>query len=210
MCWNAQTSFITLIIGTIFNIILWFYTNNSYIKLIALAWQFALFMQLFEGLSWISKNTKNEKLSKISTVSAFFANILQPVVLCIGILYLSKNYKVKLLCLSALLAYVGYIIYNKDELKFDKPLYFNTDKCRHLDLYWWDEISSGMYLYNLLFIICILCLIPKSIAFTQLFYYCISFVISYSLYYCSSASVWCWLGAFAPIYTLLTLQFIKI
>ena len=61
MCWNKEISFLTFFIGTLFNILLWNYTTNGYVRIIALLWQFVLFMQIFEGLSWISKETNNNK-----------------------------------------------------------------------------------------------------------------------------------------------------
>ena len=93
MCWNKEVSFLSLTIGTIFNILLMLKFNQKSVRAIALIFQFVLFMQLFEGLSWISKETNNIQLSRFSTIMAFVFNVLQPIVA--GLLCILVNKKVK-------------------------------------------------------------------------------------------------------------------
>ena len=58
MCWNKEISFITLAVGTLFNIILWFSTTNWNVRIVAILWQYVLLMQLFVGR--FERNACNE------------------------------------------------------------------------------------------------------------------------------------------------------
>jgi hypothetical protein len=211
MCWNKETSFITLLIGTLFNIILVLCYPKKEIIAIALLWEFVLLMQLFEGLSWISKETKDKNLSDFSTKSAFFSNILQPVVVCIAALVLTKNIKLRIFLLTLIISYITYCVIKFKNFNFDKPLYYDTDNCKHLRLYWWDfDNSNKLFIfYMILLILGFLSFPTKSLAVLTILYIVATLLLSRNLYPCSTGSLWCWFAAFAPIYTIICLKVIN-
>lgn len=212
MCWNKETSFITLIVGTLFNIILILAYPTKEVKIIAFMWQFVLLMQLFEGLSWISKENEYKKLSDFSTKSAFFSNILQPVAVCIGALMLAKTIGLKVILSILIVSYIIYCIIIFKNFNFTKPLYYNSEKCKHLSLYWWNDEKYKKTLFTFYLILVIfgyLSLPTKSLGILLILYIISTLLLSKNLYPCSTGSLWCWFAAFAPIYTLICLKIIN-
>lgn len=212
MCWNKETSFITLIIGTLFNIILVLSYPTKEVRIIAFLWQFVLFMQLFEGLSWVSKENDNKNLSDFSTKSAFFSNILQPVAVCIGALIIAKSIGLRVLLSILIVSYITYCIIIFKNINLTKPLYYNSEKCKHLTLYWWDDKNYKNILimfYLTLVIIGYLCFPTKSLGVLLILYIISTLLLSRNLYPCSTGSLWCWFAAFAPVYTLVCLKIIN-
>ena len=116
MCWNKEISFLTLFIGTVFNVFLWNYTDNSSVRTITFLWQFVLFMQLFEGLSWISKETNNHSLSVFSTYGAFIFNMLQPIMVALCCIFLTTSNVIKYILISLVGIYLLMILFQYKSL----------------------------------------------------------------------------------------------
>ena len=176
MCWNKEISFLTFFIGTLFNILLWNYTTNGYVRIIALLWQFVLFMQIFEGLSWISKETNNKSLSIFSTYGAFIFNILQPIIFGICCIYMTTSIVTKYILIILMGIYLLMILFQYKTLQLDKDLYKDADTCHHLVLYWWDKINI-FPIYILLLIIGCLSIEPLWLGISQLGYIFITLII---------------------------------
>jgi hypothetical protein len=206
MCWNKEISFLTFFIGTLFNILLWNYTTNGYVRIIALLWQFVLFMQIFEGLSWISKETNNKSLSIFSTYGAFIFNILQPIIFGICCIYMTTSIVTKYILIILMGIYLLMILFQYKTLQLDKDLYKDADTCHHLVLYWWDKINI-FPIYILLLIIGCLSIEPLWLGISQLGYIFITLIISTIVYPCSYGSIWCWFAAFAPLFTYILIRF---
>jgi hypothetical protein len=115
MCWNKEVSFGTFILGTIFNIIAIICIPNPTIISISIMWEFAILMQLFDGLIWIDQ--KCGKLNKFATRAAFTANILQPVILFMGFIIISpSNTTMKLVAAILITGYLSYILFKVSEM----------------------------------------------------------------------------------------------
>jgi len=204
MCWNKNISFLTLLIGTVFTILLWTTYTDPYVRVIACIWQFVLCMQLFEGLSWISKEEHNTGLSEFSTKGAFIFNILQPIVVALLCILVSDSSLVKYTLSALLVIYLTFVLSSPQSL--DAPLYEN-DTCRHLQLYWWSHFSSWVFIfYMIILIVSCLSLKPLRLGIVQLSYIIITLILSSWLYPCTYGSIWCWFAAFAPLGTFLYLK----
>jgi len=66
MCWSEEVSWSMFIGGTILNIITSTYAKNPTVTATCLIWQFVLFMQLFDALSWRSLSKRDYKKENTS------------------------------------------------------------------------------------------------------------------------------------------------
>lgn len=66
MCWSEEVSWSMFIGGTILNIITSTYAKNPTVTATCLIWQFVLFMQLFDALSWRSLSKRDSKKENTS------------------------------------------------------------------------------------------------------------------------------------------------
>jgi hypothetical protein len=210
MCFDARTSFITFIIGTIFSLILYKSSNNKYVKVISIAWFFVVFMQFFEGLSWLSKDNNNIELSNFSTYFACIVNFIQPIILLIGLIYITDNKNGRNSLLALLIIYIIILFYRLQTLSLDKPLYHQVESCGHLDYYWWGNFRIGSYTYFIAFIVGLLYIKPIKLGIIIILYLLLSYMISLKIYPCGKSSIWCWSTAFGPIFTLFLIKSMKL
>lgn len=207
MCWNKYVSFITFCIGTLFTILLWVSYPHKSVRVIACVWQFVLFMQLFEGLSWISKETNNERLSEFSTKGAFLFNVLQPVIVSLLCIMISESIPLRITLSILIFVYVIVLLYSVLSTSFSASLYEHSDTCQHLQLYWWGQFSPWVItLYTILIVVSCLSFTPLRIGLFQLGYILLTFLLSSWFYACTYGSIWCWFAAFAPFFTFLYLK----
>jgi hypothetical protein len=207
MCWNKYVSFITLIIGTVFTILLWVSYPQKTVRVIACVWQFVLFMQLFEGLSWVSKETNDERLSSISTIGAFVFNVLQPVIVSLLCIMISESTPLRILLSILICIYTIVLLYSVSSTSFSSSLYEQSDTCHHLQLYWWGKFSPWVFVfYNILIVVSCLSFTPLRLGLFQLGYIFLTFFLSSWFYACTYGSIWCWFAAFAPLCTFIYLQ----
>ena len=134
MCFNEKVSFATLGIGTILNAIIITYFRSRLATSAALIWQFVLFMQLFEGITWIGMKKNKLKLQEIGMKGAYVSNVLQPVVAFLVIALLTKQPSWYIAIITSLvLAYLSYLLFVKNvNLKINKE-----KNCKHLVYQWW-------------------------------------------------------------------------
>jgi len=196
-------SFLTLALGTAFNVLLWRSNTNATVRALACMWQFVLFMQVFEGLSWISKETQNSQLSDFSTRCAFVFNVLQPVfaaLLCLGI---SSSLTVKYMLITLTVMYLTVLLYSVSSTSFLSPLFGNySATCNHLQLYWWEQFSGLVFIFYMILLSCAcFSFTPTSLGVVQWTYIIVTFILSHWLYPCTYGSIWCWFAAFAPVFT---------
>jgi hypothetical protein len=208
MCWNKEVSILTLLIGTGFNYLLLKNFPTKDVLICVSIWQYILFMQLFEALSWISHEMKNSFLNSIATYGAFLLNVSQPVfiaTLASTIASPPTKWILGILCLI----YTGIIVKNSVGKKFHS-LY--TKSCNHLQLYWWKDWfnptkhSIAFPLYAIILLLSFLCLKSKGLALFQIIYIAVTFTLSVVLYHCSYGGIWCWFSAFGPLATFLYLK----
>ena len=202
MCWSKEVSFFTLAIGTAFNILLWTSTTHPSVRALAGIWQFVLFMQVFEGLSWVSKETKSTELSNFSTKCAFVFNVLQPVVAALLCLSITESPHMKVALVGLSVVYLVVLLYSVSSTSFNDPLFANSATCRHLQLYWWGQFSFWVFVFYMLLLACACySIVPLHLGGVQFAYIAVTLVLSGWLYPCTYGSIWCWFAAFAPLFT---------
>lgn len=204
MCFDAKTSALSFIIGTLFNIIgLLYYRNKKYIA-IALVWQYVLLMQIADFIAW--KNpTCGTAQNKFALSLAYVANITQPLVLYLSLLYISDvDSNANLAAGLLLFAYMVQISLNSistfgnDTNKCLKP----SEGCNHLNYYWWKGNGSGSIYFLTIVSLVILMLKPLSFALLEVGYITIALIMSSFIYKCGVPSIWCWFTAFGPVMNL--------
>jgi hypothetical protein len=196
MCWNERISWITFILGTIFNIYLFVNTSDIIIKIISILIQWLLLMQFFEALAWRNQNCGN--LNKFATNGALIANLTQPIILCLLLLIFSQvSIKNKIISMIIIIFYICYIIYSlnkNNNYNCIKP----NNNCNHLDLYWWKNINGYIYCITLLSILLLL-IRPIKLSIFISGYIFLTLFISILFYSCGAASIWCWFVSFFPL-----------
>jgi hypothetical protein len=199
MCWNAQTSITSFILGTIINISVILYFKSSIITTICIIWQWVLMMQLSEFLIWKDQNCG--KMNKIGTELALFFNLTQPIFVYILLIMTSKvDLKLKIVSSVTILIYICYMMINLNKNK-EYTCITPTEDCSHLNLKWWNDFKIGGKLHSLSIIIIVLCLVrPISITIFSLIYIFTALLISHKFYGCGGPSMWCWLVVPFPIF----------
>ena len=217
MCFDAKTSIITFIIGTIFNLLGILYFKDSIYTAMALVWQFVLSMQIFDAIAWIN-NKCGTFWNRFATRGAYVANMMQPVAIFmsfIAITPVSNQLKIYATVLTTL--YIGWILGTSQNIG-KKDCLIPADNCNHLEYYWWkpnQNITSGSWI-NINFIIyfitlsCVIFMLvrPFNLCMINYVYITITLLISSFLYKCGSASIWCFFAAFAPILNFFAYKYI--
>lgn len=196
MCWNEQVSWMTLILGTLFNAFNIYYFRDTTLTLISLCIQWLLLMQLFEALAW--RDQSCGKLNQFATNGALIANVTQPLFVCmIFITFTSASQTAKMSALGIAFAYIAYVLYtlNKNE---EYTCLRPSSSCSHLDLYWWKNLNGFIYCIAL-FSIMMLLIQPLHLATFVSGYIGITLILSILFYSCGAGSIWCWFTSFAPL-----------
>ena len=196
MCWNATSSLIFFIIGTLLNtIILSLSIIDQKYNMIALcgSWYFALIMQLLEYFIWSKTNIL------FTSKVAYMFNILQITVLYSFYMIVSSYYEVSWYCkfLASLIQmiYIFFCIQWSIELH-QKSLKVKTQS--HLVYPWWNYTKSFIYL--LAFIGIFLLLVrPFQWSIPVLAIILFFMMISYIFYRPYVASMWCFLVIIVPV-----------
>ena len=185
MCFDERTSWLTLVIGTIVNLISLKVSNKNITKLLILYWQFTLLMQLPEALLWRSNGK-----SKFANRLALFLNILQPVVLFLLLYnYGSKmNKKLAILLITVWVIYLFLYVNLKRKATLDKDC---------IQLSWWKYDLSG-FLYIIISVLLLFLLLnkKKNYMILTLILFLGTLLIDMIIYNkncLSYGSRWCWL-----------------
>ena len=194
MCFNADISLTTYIIGLIGCIIL--IKKNFYVEA---AFYFCVIqMQMIEYFLW--KNQSCNDTNKITTKIGLIINHLEPIILWIAIYLFSKK---------ILPEWVHYLIILYIFLTIIYCYYVYGDNCTtvteaskpHLEWKWNLGPYAHYYYMFFLFILNILCLYGVEYGYHMAFLVNISFLISKLVYdkYHTVGAIWCFAAAFAPI-----------
>jgi hypothetical protein len=198
MCFNAEVSLITYIIGLFGS----FYLYQQNYKPEAIFYGLVIQMQLIEFLLWKNQpcNGNDEKNKKISTVGLFI-NHIEPFILWFAIIYFSK---IKLpimihifMCFFAILTF----FYVKNILKDIQCTTVTEESEPHL--HWlWNE-GENKKIFYILFLLSLIFLSYYGLehgvinSFLVLFSFSISLAIYGKKH--SAGAMWCFAAAFAPI-----------
>lgn len=201
MCWNASVSFTTLAIGSFLNIISYsiLRKRDSIAAAFVYFWQYALLMQLPEGIAWIRINESILVESRV----AFFLNITQPLVTFLILWHLKTPFRYGHV---VLFMYFLVLFTHADELWENSTSIAPVDDCKHLNLGYWDTSRGVVYIVSVLLIFSEL--ESKYWIFVNAFIFLSTLVLSLVLYSCSIGSLWCWMISIAgPI--LVIMDYIK-
>lgn len=205
MCWNEQVSWGTFIVGTIFNILIAWYFDESIITLLCALFQWVIMMQFFEAIAWRNQPSKqgaNPCLNKFAAVGGLIFNLTQPIILALGlILFTTVSMVNKVIAMCIVFLYICWIILALNSTKeFDHLT--PSEGCRHLDLYWWHSVPYGAIPYIItLFSVILLLIQPVDLAWFEAVYIALTLILSAWLYSCGTGSVWCFFAVGAPIFT---------
>lgn len=190
MCWSATTSFTTLVIGTLLNLgsyrllAQW----ESPTALLVWSWQYALLMQIPEGIVWLQLD-QDEDISAMSRL-AMVLNVTQPVALLLGIRF-GKLYRGEFrYAYVALFMYALLMITEFDQVWTHSKSIAPENECRHLDLRYWNTPRAFLYVAASLFIISEAR--PVVWAYANASIFAVSLLLALVIYPCGVGSVWCW------------------
>lgn len=204
MCFDERTSWITFLIGTSVN--LWLVKknwNNKSIIGVSFFWQFVLLIQLFEALVWRSHRLNEPQNCIKATNAILIATLAQPMLFTLAASYTSGKWVLGAFIAAA---YGLYAMWAATHLKTDKCV-TATQECPHLAFDWVADVPGGSIPYFATAIVAVLLLMsPMKLKFAVIGYLGITAAISAKIYPCASASIWCWFGAFAPVFTGLVLR----
>jgi hypothetical protein len=211
MCINAKTSLGSFVFGTIINGILLSSKPSTDYFIIALVYEFILSMQLFDFFAWL--DSRCGKLNEFATKGAFIQNMLQPVVIMLLLLYFTKNNnKISNGIVNILLVfYISYIFYKLYYNKSPKSITClrSTEKCKHLQYDWWNNIGDyPIFIYLIPIIISFLLLLSSTkLAIIHSLYFIISFMISGLFYACGLPSMFCLFATGGPLLNLILMKY---
>jgi hypothetical protein len=223
MCWNAEVSFSTFFIGTVLNILLVFSINRRSVRALAFFWQWVLFMQVFEGIFWISN--PNGAWSHFATLAANLNSMLQPIVLTVVLLltqsfpdkdryihasdlYNLVPYKNKVYAHIGIVSYISYLLFRFLEGDLVPNTLTPANGCYHLNLIWHSTLKyTGVVYFALLIAGYLLLLRPFNFMIIVLGYVVTIFFISSFIYPCGMASMWCWFSVSSPLVTYFAWKF---
>lgn len=213
MCWSEEVSWSTFIIGTILNIITSVYSKEPMVIATCFIWQYVLFMQFFDALSWritdnkCSNTTVNNKTNtKFVKSGTYLFNMFQPLVVYMCLIIVSPvDIRKKIYASIICFCYLNYVLYTcSDSNKLDYEIDKSPD-C-HIQYSWWSERHKNGGIIYLVTIVLIILLLARPMTFSSLtvLYVIITLMISMSIYKQQGtiANMWCWFAAFAPMFTL--------
>ena len=190
MCWSATTSFTTLAIGTSLNIASYVYLRHrrSATSLLVWSWQYALLMQVPEGIVWLQLDAGDRDVSGASRL-AMFLNVTQPLALLLGIRLggLFRGFRYAHVALGL---YAVVILSQFDEIWSRSHSIAPNVGCPHLSLRYWDVSRGIVFLVTSLLIVSEARPVFWSVVNALLFI--LTFLLAILVYPCGVGSVWCW------------------
>lgn len=191
MCWTATTSFVTLGIGTLLNVGSYALLRrwNSPTALLVWSWQYALLMQIPEGIVWLQlDDSSDEDITAMSRL-AMFLNITQPLALLLGIRF-GGLYREFRYAYVALLLYFVVIATQFDEMWDRSSSIAPEAGCPHLSLRYWDTSRGIVYVVSSLLVVSEARPIVWAVVNACLFG--VTLLLAVVVYPCGVGSVWCW------------------
>lgn len=187
MCWNAPVSFVTLGAGTLLNILSYIALTRraSLVAPLIWAWQYALLMQLPEGIAWIRIESGSiEAESRL----ALFLNVTQPLSLFLAEKLL--NIRFQYAHVSLLMYYLLLLTESQDLWEKSRSI-APADGCEHINLAYWNMSRGVLYVTASLLV---MSEIPSTYwAVVNSTIFLASLGLSAAFYNCGMGSMWCWL-----------------
>lgn len=222
MCWNEPVSWITFILGSLFNFLVAWYFQEIIITVICILWEWVILMQFFEAIAWrtqpnnMSQGNQPNNIpqgnqpttipqgNRFAGIGAMIANITQPIILGLGLICFTEVSVInKVVAMMVVFAYICWMIYALNESPHVNYL-IPEHACHHLDYTWWNSfpLTSVPYMLALISLIFLL-LRPIDLAWFEVLYIMVTVMISLLFYSCSNSmgSIWCWFAVAAPLAT---------
>jgi len=190
MCWSATTSLVTFIAGTLFNFGSYalLRRTQSPTSLLVWSWQYALLMQIPEGIVWLQIDAGHDDISAASRL-AMVLNITQPLALLLGIRF-GGLYREFRYAYVALLLYAVVLATQFDEIWSKSASIAPNEGCPHLSLRYWDMSRGIVYLVSSLLVVSEAR--PVFWASVNAALFTLTFLLAIVVYPCGIGSVWCW------------------
>jgi hypothetical protein len=191
MCWNAPISFTTFFLGTMLNFICYKAIKESNVWPILFYWQYALIMQLWEGIAWLQLQN-NESIKIVSWV-AFIFNITQPIILGLVTQFGLRSKSRRWIVANSL-----YLVVLLSESVWNFEDISPPEGCRHLDLKYWNATTTTIYVFTSLWSFSD---IPdKFWAVFNSIIFVVSLLVATMISPCGVGSLFCWLIVFSGVY----------
>jgi hypothetical protein len=192
MCFSEEVSWITLLVGTVLNIIGIIYLIHIPNRIViipilcVLAWQYGLLMQIPDALAW--RNPSSDTPGKL----AFILNVTQPLVWLMIVCIMFYIYKLPIIRLIP--AIILFMIYILNVIRQIPKINFQLkyDNCNNLQYTWWRKISGELYIITMCAIILALPSIPLIVITLILFLGSLLMSIILVKKRCNTGSLWCW------------------
>ena len=191
MCWNAPVSFATFAGGSLLNLLSYWALSRrgSLVAPLVWAWQYALLMQIPEGIVWARLDAGVTSSSiQVESRVAFFLNITQPLSLYVAI----RSLRIKLRYAQvALFMYFLLLVVDLPEYWERTGSIAPSDGCDHINLGYWNPSRGFLYVFAALFVISEL---PSPYWVTvNSAIFLLSLLFAAIFYNCGLGSMWCWL-----------------
>jgi hypothetical protein len=189
MCWSATTSFVSLCAGTLLNASSYLFLSHveSPTASMVLAWQYALLMQIPEGVVWV-RIGQGKSISFWSRVGMLL-NVTQPAALLAGVrlggLYNGFRY-----AHVALLLYSLLLLTEVEDVWSLSSSIAPEEGCPHLDLRYWDTSRGVLYVTTSLLVVSEARPVYWAVVNASLFVG--TLLLAAVVYQCGVGSVWCW------------------
>lgn len=213
MCFDEKTSWTTLGVGSLANIGILVYlwrektiyndTNLVYPIISLLAFQYALLMQLPDGLAWRELRLE-QKISSSTKYLAFGLNTTQSMAMGLlalaAFVYTGRTLPVTFwMGVFALLVYIILFLASGKNIDWNmKP----TASCAHLNYGWWkvkDDMNTIRIILYFVSMLLFFSALPNVWWITNSIIFMVSFAITLIIYPCATASTWCWSTAAAGL-----------
>lgn len=195
MCFSAEVSLLTYVIGILGSINLWYL--QLYPEAIFYSW--VIQMQLIEFILW--NNNACNSINQITTKTGIIINHLEPVILWLAIVYFSNSQLPKFVHQYMILFLLITIIYTISVFNDNCTSVTNTSKPH---LFWaWNNHSYASYYYALFLLALLLLSIYglQNNGTTHALLVLLSFAVSHFIYKGKQTigAMWCFMAAFAPV-----------
>ena len=191
MCWSATTSFVTLAVGTVLNLGSYALLRrwNSPTSLLVWSWQYALLMQIPEGVVWLQLDRGDGDIAAMSR-TAMALNVTQPLALLLGIRFGGLYRGEFRYAYVALFLYLLLLATEFGDVWSRAASIAPEDDCPHLSLRYWDTSRGIVYVATSLLVVSEARPIFWAIVHASLF--TTTLLLAIVVYPCGIGSVWCW------------------
>ncbi len=205
MCYDADTSRNAFVIGIVSSIVLYYSTQKTEYKAIALFLGYVTLMQGFDYLFWT--RPPPSEVNRVATKAAAVVNWMQPVILFLLLNTPRQQNRMNQLALVYFICAAVYLIIHWNKLSFTEVKDDSAPSLR------WDwNHYKGAYLLIILYLVVSFYFIKHGLSYPLnyilLFVFAVTYLFSLIKHKInvSYGRFWCYYAAYAPLVLLLALQ----